>query len=232
MSSTTAVVGEKLRKELQYSQLSRMIVSPWPHAMSRAEQRQIAADHHGRVAPGFQENMRQHGRGRRFAVRAGHADGAAVGAHDKAPRLRALKNGQPRRARCGDLRVVVMGGGGADDALRAAIFSALCPMCTVMPLSMSSCVETDEFMSEPVISMPMLRSTSPSGRIETPPMPTRCACIPGRRYCSMRLLPDADAIQIASKIPCLQVRGTLLIIVDAANAVSPNILATVYYYIP
>lgn len=50
-------------------------------------------------------------------------------------------------------------------------------------------------MSEPVISMPMLRSTRPSGRIDTPPIPTRCARLPGRRYCSMELL-FADIIKI------------------------------------
>ena len=58
---------------------------------------------------------------------------------------------------------------------------ALWPIKTGMPLAVSSSVETDAFMSEPVISMPMLRSTRPSGRMDTPPMPTRCACLPGLR---------------------------------------------------
>ena len=42
-----------------------------------------------------------------------------------------------------------------------------------MPLAISSSVETEAFMSEPVTVMPMPRSTSPSGRMETPPMPIR-----------------------------------------------------------
>ncbi len=54
-----------------------------------------------------------------------------------------------------------------------AMFSARWPMATGMPLRTSSSVETDEFMSEPVIVSPLPRSTSPSGRMDTPPMPMR-----------------------------------------------------------
>lgn len=54
-----------------------------------------------------------------------------------------------------------------------------------MPLAISSSVETDAFMSEPEISIPMRRRTRPRGRIDTPPMPTRWQRLPGTRYCSI-----------------------------------------------
>ena len=75
------------------------------------------------------------------------------------------------------------------------MLSALWPMWTVMPFAISSSSETEAFMSEPEIFIPMLRRTSPSGRIETPPMPTRCAHFPGRRYSPILLLADAVVIK-------------------------------------
>ena len=42
--------------------------------------------------------------------------------------------------------------------------------------------ETEEFISEPVTSRPMPLSTRPRGRMETPPMPTRCTWLPGLMY--------------------------------------------------
>ena len=49
MFKMTAMVGKKFRKELQYSQLSIMIVSPLTDPVPRVQQRQISADHDGRV---------------------------------------------------------------------------------------------------------------------------------------------------------------------------------------
>ena len=104
----TATVGKKFRKELQYSQLSRMIVSPLPTRWP---------DHDGRIALRLHEDVCQHrGRGR-LAVRTGHADGVFVGLHDIAPGLRALKNGNALGAGRGDLRIVIVRSGRADQAV-------------------------------------------------------------------------------------------------------------------
>ena len=83
--------------------------------MARAEQRQSAADHDRGVLFGGHEDMRCHRGGSRFAVRAGDAKGVLVGFHDGAPGLRALKNGDGAGNGSGDLGIVVMDGGGADD---------------------------------------------------------------------------------------------------------------------
>jgi len=64
--------------------------------------------------------VREHrGRGG-LAVRAGDADRVAVGLHDVAPGLRALEDGDALGPGGGDLGVVVVDGGGADDAVGAA----------------------------------------------------------------------------------------------------------------
>ena len=46
---------------------------------------------------------------------------------------------------------------------------------------MSASAGTEELISEPVTSIPMPLSTKPRGRMETPPMPTRCTRLPGTR---------------------------------------------------
>ncbi len=48
---------------------------------------------------------------------AGNADGVFIGLHDLAPGLGPLKNGNTRGPGGGDLRIIVVGGGGADDAV-------------------------------------------------------------------------------------------------------------------
>ena len=88
-------------------------------AVSRAEQRQKAADHDRGVAVGLHEDVREH-RGRRgLAVGTGDADGVFVRLHDIAPGLRALENGDALGAGGGDLGVVVMRGSRADEAVGA-----------------------------------------------------------------------------------------------------------------
>ena len=88
-------------------------------AVACVQQREIAAHHNGRVALCLHENMRQHaGRGG-LAVCAGHADGVFVFAHDHTPGLRPLEHGDALRAGRGDLGSVGVGGGRADDAVRA-----------------------------------------------------------------------------------------------------------------
>ena len=87
--------------------------------MACVQQREIAAHHNGRVALCLHENMRQHaGRGG-LAVCTGYADGVFIFAHDHAPGLRPLEHGDALRTGRGDLGIVVVGGGRADDAVRA-----------------------------------------------------------------------------------------------------------------
>ena len=61
--------------------------------------------------------MRHHGSGRGLAVGSGNADGVFIGLHDLAPCLSPLKNGNARGTGSGDLRIIIMGGGSADDAV-------------------------------------------------------------------------------------------------------------------
>ena len=66
----------------------------------------------------------------------------------------------------------------------SVIFSALCPMSTGMPLSLSAWMLGPSFMSEPVMTSPMPCSTSASDDMDTPPMPIRCPLRPGERKLS------------------------------------------------
>ena len=77
------------------------------------------ADHDRRVQPGLHENMREHGGRRRLAVGTGDANGVLVRLHDVAPGLGALKDGDASGAGGGDLRVVVVRGSRADEAVGA-----------------------------------------------------------------------------------------------------------------
>ena len=88
-------------------------------AVPGLQQRQIAAQHDGRIAMRLHKNVGNHGGRGRLAVRAGNADRVFIFTHDQAPRLRALKNGNALRARGSDLRIVVVCRSGADDAVRA-----------------------------------------------------------------------------------------------------------------
>ena len=88
-------------------------------AVTRMEQRQIAADHHGRVPLRLHEDMRHHARRRGLAVRTRNADRVPVFLHDHAPGLGPLKDGDALCAGGGDLGIVVPRRGGADDAVRA-----------------------------------------------------------------------------------------------------------------
>lgn len=83
------------------------------------EQRQIAADHDGRVALRLDENMRQHGGRGGFSVRTGHADRVFVGAHDVAPCLRPFEDRDTGGTRRRDLRIVIVGRRRADHAVCA-----------------------------------------------------------------------------------------------------------------
>ena len=118
-------------------------------------------------------------------MRAGNADGVFVGPHDIAPGLRPLENGDAPGAGSGDLGVVVVRGSRADEAVGPLDILGPVTNGDLNALGVSSSVETDAFMSEPEISIPMRRRTSPSGRIDTPPMPTRWQRLPGTRYCSI-----------------------------------------------
>ena len=80
------------------------------------EQRQVAADHHRGVQIGFHQDVGQHGGRCGFSVGAGNADGVLVGLHDLAPGLCPLKHGDAGGTGGGNLRVVVVGGSGADNA--------------------------------------------------------------------------------------------------------------------
>ena len=86
----------------------------------RVQQRQIAADHDGRVPLGLHEDMRDHGGRRCLAVGAGKTDGIAIRPHDNAPGLGPLKDGNARRPGRRNLRIVVMHRRRADNALGPA----------------------------------------------------------------------------------------------------------------
>ena len=53
-------------------------------------------------------------------MRAGDAQGVAVAVHDRAPRLRPLKDRDAARDRAGDLGIIIVDGGGADDKIGIA----------------------------------------------------------------------------------------------------------------
>jgi hypothetical protein len=89
-------------------------------AVAGVEQRQCAADHHGGVGVRSHEDVRRHAGGGRFAVRAGDAQGVAVAVHDRAPRLRTLKDRDAACDRAGDLGIVVVDGSGADNKIGIA----------------------------------------------------------------------------------------------------------------
>ena len=78
------------------------------------EQGQGAADHNGGVLLRRHENMGAHGGGCGFAVGAGDAQGVFVPAHQGAPGLGPLIDGDAPGDGSGDLRVAVVDGGGAD----------------------------------------------------------------------------------------------------------------------
>ena len=88
------------------------------HPMARMEQGQVAADHHRGILSGLHENMGHHRGCGGLAVGAGNADGVFIGLHDLAPGLGPLKHGNARGPGRGDFRIVVVGGGGADQAVR------------------------------------------------------------------------------------------------------------------
>ena len=99
---------------------------PAAHPMARAQQGQGAADHDGGVQPGGHDDVGAHGSGGGLAVGARDAQRVFVAAHDGAPGLGAFKDRDTQGAGPGDLGIVVMYGGGADDQVRA--LHALGPM--------------------------------------------------------------------------------------------------------
>ena len=98
---------------------------PVADPVSRVEQGQIAADHDRGIHIRFHKDVGQHGRGGGLSVCAGDADGVMVGLHDLAPCLRPLKHGDACGTGGSDLRVVIVGGGSADDAVRDGDGNAL-----------------------------------------------------------------------------------------------------------
>ena len=89
------------------------------HPMTRTEQGQVAADHDRGIQFSLHEDMGHHRSSRGLSVGTGDADRVLVGLHDLAPGLSPLKDGDACRTCCGDLRIVIVGCGGADDALGA-----------------------------------------------------------------------------------------------------------------
>ena len=87
--------------------------------MTSAQLGQEAADHDCWIFFCLQQNMRQHGSGGSLAVGTGHADGVAVGLHNHAPGLGPFKHRDTSHTGSSDLRVVVVGCSGADNAASA-----------------------------------------------------------------------------------------------------------------
>ena len=59
------------------------------------------------------------------------------------------------------------------NSMSSVIFSALCPMATGMPEAVSALTFLLLFMSEPLMIMPIPRSTSAREDMDTPPIPIR-----------------------------------------------------------
>ena len=111
--STTAMVGAKDRKELQYSHDSAT-KQPWlPMRQGSADGGQIAADHDSRVQRSLHGDECHHRGGGRLAVRARQADDVLVVGHQAAPGLRALHDRDSQFVRADDLGIVVVHGGRA-----------------------------------------------------------------------------------------------------------------------
>ena len=87
---------------------------PLPHPIAGVQQRQRAADHHRGISSGLHEDVGGHGGGGGLAVGTGKAHGICVFLHDGAPGLRPLIYGDAPCDGPGDLRVLVVDGGGAD----------------------------------------------------------------------------------------------------------------------
>ena len=88
------------------------------HPVTGVEQGQITADHDGGVPLGGHEDVGHHRGGSGLAMGAGDADGVLIRLHDHAPCLCPLKDRDTGGTGGLDLRIVVVGGGGTDDALR------------------------------------------------------------------------------------------------------------------
>lgn len=150
-------------------------------AVAGVEQRQCAADHHGGVGVRSHEDVCRHAGGGRFAVRAGDAQGVAVAVHDRAPRLRTLKDRDAACDRAGDLGIVVVDGGGADDKIGIAEIVRRVTDGHGNASARRCSTAGESFMSLPCTESPMECRTSARGLIDTPPMPARCARLPGTR---------------------------------------------------
>ena len=88
------------------------------HPMPGVEQREISANHHGGVHPRFHQDVGHHRGGGGFSVGAGNADGIFIGFHNLAPGLGTLKHRNAGAAGCRNLGIVIVGGSGADNAVR------------------------------------------------------------------------------------------------------------------
>ena len=91
---------------------------PPAYPVAAVEHGKGAADHNSGVLLRGHENVGGHGGGGCLTVGAGDAQGVFILLHDGPPGLRSLKDGDAVGAGGGDLRVVVMDGGGADEELR------------------------------------------------------------------------------------------------------------------
>ena len=85
--------------------------------MTSAQGGQHAADHNRGVPLGGQEDVGAHGGGSGFAMGTCHAQGVLIVAHNGAPGLGPLEDGNPGGPGGGDLGVVVVDGGGTDDTV-------------------------------------------------------------------------------------------------------------------
>ena len=92
---------------------------PVAHPMACMEQRQVATDHHRGVLASLHKNMGHHGGGGSLSMGTGNTNGIFIGLHDFAPGLSPLKHGNAGSPGSCNLRIVVMGSSGADDAVRS-----------------------------------------------------------------------------------------------------------------
>ena len=88
------------------------------HPVSCVEDRQVAADHDGGIPLSRHEDMGHHGGSGGLTMGTGEADGVFVFTHDHAPGLGTLKNRDTGGSGGLNFGIVIVGGGGADNAVR------------------------------------------------------------------------------------------------------------------
>ena len=175
----TATVGKKDRKELQYSQDSRMMVFPLPTRWPVPSR--------GRVPPIITVGSIRAARAMWVHMEGGVVLPWVPEMHRAFSYRRMMDPQASARSKTGipaARAAAISGLSSWTAAVRMTrslprTISAKWPMVTGMPRDRSRATVGLSFMSEPVMTRPSPWRTSARGDMETPPMPTRWARLPG-----------------------------------------------------